>query len=97
MITAMAGYVAAPGAFDLATFLAVSAGTCMCSAAANAVNQTMEVPYDAQMARTRSRVLVRAQLRWGEFPLDARSRFLISLSCILRTYRPYSIHDNSPT
>lgn len=63
VITAMAGYVAAPGSFDLLTFLAVSGGTGLCSAAANAVNQTMEVPYDAQMARTRNRVLVRAQLR----------------------------------
>ncbi|XP_065197329.1 protoheme IX farnesyltransferase, mitochondrial-like isoform X2 [Sycon ciliatum] len=62
VITAMAGYVAGPASFHWLPFLALSAGTGLCSAAANAVNQTMEIPYDAQMARTRSRVLVRAQL-----------------------------------
>ena len=52
----------APGAFDLYTFLACSAGTGLVSASANAVNQSLEVPYDAQMARTKNRVLVRGLL-----------------------------------
>lgn len=39
MITAMAGYGLAPGAFDPATFLLVSLGTGLTSASANAINQ----------------------------------------------------------
>lgn len=62
VITAMGGYAIAPGPFDLYCFLACSAGTGLVSAAANAVNQSMEVPYDAQMARTKNRVLVRGLL-----------------------------------
>ncbi|XP_001607154.1 protoheme IX farnesyltransferase, mitochondrial [Nasonia vitripennis] len=62
VITAMGGYAIAPAPFDLVTFLACSVGTGLVSAAANAVNQSMEVPYDAQMARTKNRVLVRGLL-----------------------------------
>lgn len=39
--------------------LATAVGTALCSAAANTINQIREVPYDAQMARTRMRPLVR--------------------------------------
>lgn len=52
----------APAPFDLATFAYCTVGTGLCSAAANAVNQYHEVPFDAQMARTKNRVLVRGQL-----------------------------------
>jgi protoheme IX farnesyltransferase len=62
VITAMGGYAIAPGPFDLATFLACSIGTGLVSAAANAVNQSMEVSFDAQMSRTKNRVLVRGLL-----------------------------------
>ncbi|XP_058799217.1 protoheme IX farnesyltransferase, mitochondrial [Phymastichus coffea] len=65
VITAMGGYAIAPGAFELYSFLACSAGTGLVSAAANAINQSMEVPYDAQMARTKNRVLVRGLLAPG--------------------------------
>ena len=58
----MGGYALAPGAFDLYTFLACSLGTGLVSASANAVNQSMEVPFDAQMARTKNRVLVKGLL-----------------------------------
>ncbi|KAL7293000.1 hypothetical protein TKK_0013449 [Trichogramma kaykai] len=62
VITAMGGYALAPGAFEVYNFLACSLGTGLVSASANAVNQSMEVPYDAQMARTKNRVLVRGLL-----------------------------------
>lgn len=58
----MVGYAMAPAPFDPATFLYCTVGTGLCSAAANAVNQYHEVPFDAQMARTKNRVLVRGQL-----------------------------------
>ena len=61
-MTAMGGYALAPGVFDLYTFLACSVGTGLVSASANAVNQSLEVPFDAQMTRTKNRVLVRGLL-----------------------------------
>lgn len=54
----MAGYVLAPGPFEPLTFAACAAGTCLLSCAANAVNQFHEVPFDAQMTRTKHRVIV---------------------------------------
>lgn len=62
VITSMAGYAVAPAAFDPATFVMCSVGTGLLSAAANSVNQFFEVPFDAQMARTRNRVLVKGYL-----------------------------------
>lgn len=62
VVTTMAGYVLAPGSFDAYTFAACSIGTGLCSATANAVNQFFEVPFDAQMSRTKNRVLVRGYL-----------------------------------
>lgn len=58
----MAGYAMAPGAFDVCTFVACSIGTGLVSATANAINQFFEVPFDAQMSRTKNRVLVRGHL-----------------------------------
>lgn len=58
----MVGYAMAPAPFVPTTFLLCSIGTGLCSAAANAINQYHEVPFDAQMSRTRNRVLVRGQL-----------------------------------
>lgn len=58
----MVGYAMAPAPFMPTTFLLCSLGTGLCSAAANAINQYHEVPFDAQMSRTKNRVLVRGQL-----------------------------------
>lgn len=58
VMTSMAGYAMAPAAFDLHTFALCSVGTGLLSCAANAINQYHEVPFDAQMARTRNRILV---------------------------------------
>ena len=54
----MGGYAVAPAPFDLTSFLLCSTGTGLVSAAANAINQYHEVPFDSQMSRTKSRVLV---------------------------------------
>lgn len=77
----MGGYAIAPGPFDLGTFIACSAGTGLVSASANAVNQSMEVPFDAQMARTKNRVLVRGLLAWVYFILHF-TKFTKSLKLI---------------
>lgn len=45
--------------FSLPTLLSTAAGTLLCAASTNTVNQIVEAPYDAQMARTRGRPLVR--------------------------------------
>ncbi|KAG6797639.1 protoheme IX farnesyltransferase, mitochondrial [Apis mellifera caucasica] len=66
VITTMAGYVLAPGVFDAHTFIACSMGTGLLSATANAINQFFEVPFDAQMSRTKNRVLVRGHLTPGQ-------------------------------
>lgn len=58
----MIGYAMAPGDFALGSFLMCTAGTGFCSAAANAINQYHEVPFDAQMSRTKNRVLVRGKV-----------------------------------
>lgn len=60
----MAGYAMAPAPFDLTTFVLCSAGTGLVSAAANSINQYHEVPFDAQMSRTKNRVLVRSILTY---------------------------------
>ncbi|XP_032665370.1 protoheme IX farnesyltransferase, mitochondrial isoform X2 [Odontomachus brunneus] len=60
--TTMAGYALAPAPFDIYTFTMCSLGTGLVSAAANAINQFFEVPFDAQMSRTKNRVLVRGHL-----------------------------------
>ncbi|ORY43047.1 protoheme IX farnesyltransferase [Rhizoclosmatium globosum] len=58
VLTTMAGYAVAPMAVTLPTLLATTAGTALCVASANSLNQWVEAPYDAQMKRTRTRVLV---------------------------------------
>lgn len=62
VLTAMAGYAIAPGAFDFQTFTLCTIGTGLTSCAANSINQYFEVPYDSQMNRTKNRVLVKGQL-----------------------------------
>jgi protoheme IX farnesyltransferase len=61
-LTAAAGYGMAPGPLSLSTCLLASLGTAMASAAANTINQILEVPFDSQMSRTKNRVLVRGHL-----------------------------------
>jgi len=58
-MTATAGYAMAPGTFHLYTAACATLGTAMASAAANTINQILEVPFDSQMNRTKNRVLVR--------------------------------------
>lgn len=55
----MAGYAVAPAPFELTTFLLCSVGTGLVSGAANSINQFSEVPFDAQMSRTKNRVIVK--------------------------------------
>ncbi|KAI8926636.1 protoheme IX farnesyltransferase [Entophlyctis helioformis] len=55
----MAGYAMAPGAVSVATLLWTTLGTALCVSSANSINQWVEAPYDAQMSRTRNRVMVR--------------------------------------
>ena len=61
-LTAGAGYGMAPGDLTLATAMLATVGTAMASAAANSINQILEVPFDSQMNRTKNRVLVRGQV-----------------------------------
>jgi len=62
VVTSMAGYAMAPGAFSGTTLALVATGTLLTSAAANTVNQWLETPYDSQMARTAARPLVRGHI-----------------------------------
>ncbi|KIY68832.1 farnesyltransferase [Cylindrobasidium torrendii FP15055 ss-10] len=60
MVLATMGSVAvSPFPVTVPTLLATAIGTGLCSASANTLNQVQEVPFDAQMARTRNRPLVR--------------------------------------
>lgn len=67
VITTMAGYSIAAAPFNIITFLCCCVGTGLVSSAANAINQYHEVPFDAQMSRTKNRVLVKAQLTYVLF------------------------------
>ncbi|XP_017769349.1 PREDICTED: protoheme IX farnesyltransferase, mitochondrial [Nicrophorus vespilloides] len=62
VVTSMAGYAVAPAPFEWGPFMLCIAGTGLMSGAANAINQFHEVPFDAQMSRTKSRVLVCGRL-----------------------------------
>jgi len=55
----MAGVAISPLPASVPTLLATAIGTALCSASANTLNQLQEVPFDAQMVRTRMRPLVR--------------------------------------
>ncbi|KAI8985341.1 UbiA prenyltransferase family-domain-containing protein [Pilobolus umbonatus] len=61
-LTTMAGYAIAPGESTVTTLIATTVGTGLCIGSANAINQWIETPYDAQMLRTRNRVLGRRAL-----------------------------------
>ncbi|KAJ2909674.1 Protoheme IX farnesyltransferase, mitochondrial [Coemansia aciculifera] len=61
----MAGYAVAPGTLQVVPLLWTAVGTTLCASSANAFNQWIEVPYDAQMKRTRNRPLPRHALAPG--------------------------------
>lgn len=64
-ITSAAGYGLASSAvmsFDPVILAVSTVGVGLTSAAANAINQFLEVPFDSQMNRTKNRVLVRGLL-----------------------------------
>ncbi|KAH9057880.1 protoheme IX farnesyltransferase [Lactarius vividus] len=59
VLVAMSGVALSPLPTTVPVLLSTALGTALCSASANTFNQLQEVPYDAQMARTRGRPLVR--------------------------------------
>ncbi|TDL25456.1 protoheme IX farnesyltransferase [Rickenella mellea] len=59
VLSAMTSVALSPLPTTLPVLLATAAGTTFCAASANTLNQMQEVPFDAQMARTRNRPLVR--------------------------------------
>ncbi|PWA01766.1 hypothetical protein BB558_002100 [Smittium angustum] len=87
VLTAMAGYAAAPLSADLKTLFVLTTGTAMCSAAANATNQWIEVPYDAQMKRTRNRPIVR-----GAVPPTNAISFAIAMGALGTTSLIYFVN-----
>ncbi|KAJ6513442.1 UbiA prenyltransferase family-domain-containing protein [Mycena sanguinolenta] len=62
VLTTMSGFAISPLPATLPVLLATTGGTFLCSAAANTLNQLQEIPFDAQMARTRNRPLVRRSI-----------------------------------
>ncbi|CAF0840160.1 unnamed protein product [Adineta steineri] len=62
--TAAYGFIVAPLPINIPLLVCVTLGTILTSASANTVNQLMEIPYDAQMKRTRNRVLVLGQMSY---------------------------------
>lgn len=72
VVTTMSGYALAPGPFDVSTFVMCSVGTGLVSATANAINQFFEVPFDAQMSRTKNRVLVRGHLTYVSYDFNIK-------------------------
>src|SRR5712691_3528786 len=62
VLVAMSGVALSPIPTTVPVLLSTALGTALCSASANALNQLQEAPYDAQMARTRARPLVRRAL-----------------------------------
>ncbi|KAH9479224.1 Protoheme IX farnesyltransferase, mitochondrial [Psilocybe cubensis] len=59
VLTSMSGVALSPFPATIPVLLATALGTVLCSASANTLNQLQEVPFDAQMARTRMRPFVR--------------------------------------
>lgn len=59
VLSAMSSVAMSPYPTPLPVLLSTALGTVLCSASANTLNQIQEVPFDAQMARTRNRPLVR--------------------------------------
>jgi len=62
VLTAMSGVALSPLPATVPILLSTAVGTALCSASANTLNQLQEIPYDAQMTRTRQRPLVRGAI-----------------------------------
>ena len=62
VLTAIAGYAMAPAPLEVTTLVLSALGTGLVSGAANSINQFLEVPFDSQMDRTKSRILVRGKV-----------------------------------
>ncbi|VIO87239.1 Uncharacterized protein BM_BM6580 [Brugia malayi] len=56
--TTVSGFIMAPVDLSLSPLMACTIGTALLSASANTFNHLLETPYDAQMRRTQSRLLV---------------------------------------
>ena len=59
VLTAMSSVALSPLPTTLPILISTAVGTTLCAASANTLNQIQEVPFDAQMVRTRTRPLVR--------------------------------------
>ncbi|KAJ7032480.1 farnesyltransferase [Mycena alexandri] len=70
----MSGFAMSPLPATVPVLLSTALGTALCSASANTLNQLQEIPFDAQMARTRSRPLVRRSIT----PLHAAGFALVT-------------------
>jgi hypothetical protein len=81
--TAAYGFIVAPLPVSIPLLTCVTLGTILTSAAANTVNQLMEIPYDAQMKRTRNRVLVLGQMRYALSLYLRRSRRTDALPLVI--------------
>ena len=62
VLTAMSGVALSPLPATVPILLSTALGTALCCASANTLNQLAEAPFDAQMARTRMRPLVRGAI-----------------------------------
>ncbi|KAJ7726055.1 UbiA prenyltransferase family-domain-containing protein [Mycena maculata] len=74
VLTAMSGVAISPLPTTVPVLLSTALGTALCSASANTLNQLQEIPFDAQMARTRMRPLVRRSIT----PLHAAGFALVT-------------------
>ncbi|EGN99002.1 hypothetical protein SERLA73DRAFT_160584 [Serpula lacrymans var. lacrymans S7.3] len=74
VLTAMSGVALSPLPATVPALLSTAVGTALCSASANTLNQLQEIPYDAQMTRTRMRPLVRRAIS----PLHAAGFALVT-------------------
>lgn len=74
VLAAMSAVAVSPLPTSVPVLLATAIGTTLCSASANTLNQIQEVPFDAQMARTRMRPLVRRAIS----PLHATGFALVT-------------------
>ncbi|KAI8893146.1 UbiA prenyltransferase family [Globomyces pollinis-pini] len=90
LLTTMAGYAVAPGVPLLSTFFWTTIGTGLCVASANTINQWTEQPYDAQMSRTRNRVLVRHALTPTHAFLIGTSSGVVGTGLLACFVNPYA-------
>lgn len=58
VLTTLSGHYMGMAAFDPQLMIFTLLGTGLCSSSAAALNQFLEIPYDSQMSRTKSRPLV---------------------------------------